>query len=384
MKRLVIAALAIAAIAACTKSNVQYEQPGEISLQPVAQKATKAAVDETVYPTDAAYNFNVWAWWGDYDAATALASFTTTTPYIANGTFVHRTETVNSWGGQTPYYWPTKGSLVFAGYSPASAKVEGTEFNYYLTAQGTEGQADYVAPNTLLITNYIQPNTIADAKDLMWFDVTDKSYDQNGAENKGVPVQFKHALSWLTFKFNLKDDKTAARWTITDVKLVGIEDKATFTAVKNGANTWTEAVKSGDSKDEISVVTGVNYIVTYANGGTVLPGTDVVVEGTNARNNAVLVIPQSCAPGTPAVDETPAVPADAELVITYNLKTYVNDGVLEGQTVTLPLNGTQITDNKWVPGKHYIYTIKFGANEILIAPTVADWEDVTVDPINVQ
>lgn len=100
MKRLVIAALAIGALAACTKSNVQLEQPGEISFQPVAQKATKAAVDEANYPTTTDYNFNVWAWWGDYDAGTALASFTTTTPYIANGTFVHRTETANSWGGR--------------------------------------------------------------------------------------------------------------------------------------------------------------------------------------------------------------------------------------------------------------------------------------------
>ena len=356
MKRLVIAALAIGALAACTKSNVQLEQPGEISFQPVAQKATKAAVDGTAYPTDATYNFNVWAWWGDYDAATALASFTTTTPYIANGTFVHRTETANSWGGQTPYYWPTKGSLVFAGYSPASAT--GT-FEYELTSK------------TFTATDYVQSNVIANANDLMWFDVTDESYDQNGTDGKGVPVAFKHALSWLTFKFNLKDNETAARWTITDVKLVGIEDKATFTAVKNGANTWTEAVKSDDSKDEISVVTGATYTVTYANGGTVLPGTDVVVEGTNARNNAVLVIPQSCAPGTPAV------PAAAELVITYNLKTYIGENnYLPGQTVTLPLNGSQITNNMWEPGKHYIYTITFGANEILIAPTVADWVDV--------
>lgn len=267
-------------------------------------------------------------------------------------------------GGQTPYYWPTKGSLVFAGYSPASAT--GT-FEYELTSK------------TFTATDYVQSNVIANANDLMWFDVTDKSYDQNGTDGKGVPVAFKHALSWLTFKFNLKDNETAARWTITDVKLVGIEDKATFTAVKNGANTWTEAVKSGDSKDEISVVTGANYTVTYANGGTVLPGTDVVVEGTNVRNNAVLIIPQSCAPGTPTV------PAAAELVITYNLKTYIGENnYLPGQTVTLPLNGSQITNNMWEPGKHYIYTITFGANEILIAPEVADWVDVTENPINVQ
>ena len=372
MKRLVIAALAIGAMAACTKSNVQYEQPGEISLQPVTQKDTKAAVDGNEYPTTE--SFNVWAWWGDYDAATPLASFTTTTPtpYIAEGTFVHK-ETANSWGGQTPYYWPTKGSLVFAGYSPASANVEGTDFEYYLTAHGTEGQAGYVAPNTLLITNYIQSNNIAATKDLMWFDVTDNSHNNNGTA--GVPVTFKHALSWLTFKFNLQNTNQTAekRWTITGVKLTGIENKGSFTAVKDGTTptTWTDPVKSKDEErvDEISVFSG-SYTVAYVDGGTVLPNTDVVFEGTNVLNNAVLVIPQSCATG------------DAKLVITYKMKTYVDGVDPIDQEVTLPLNGSQITDNKWLPGKHYIYTITFGANEILIAPTVQDWDDVHVGEDN--
>ena len=366
MKRLVIAALAIGALAACTKSNVQLEQPGEISFQPVAQKATKAAVDEANYPTTTDYNFNVWAWWGDYDAGTALASFTTTTPYIANGTFVHRTETANSWGGQTPYYWPTKGSLVFAGYSPASASC----------ATGDGNGFSYVwAEKKFKATGYVQSNNIASAVDLMWFDATDISYDKNGTTG-GVPVVFKHALSWLTFKFNLKDNSTAANWTITDVKLNGIEDKATFTAVKGGNPTWTKPEKSAETKDVISIYTNGDYNVQYINGGTILPGTDAVVEGTNVRNNAVLIIPQSCAPVVPAKDGNPAVPAEAKLVITYNLNTYVGNGVLSGQTVTLPLNGTNITNNMWEPGKHYIYTITFGANEILIAPEVADWVDV--------
>ena len=76
MKKLVIAVLAIGAMAACTKQNVQFEQPGEISIQPVAQKATKAAVDGTYYPTGEAYNFNVWAWWSLQNAGTALNAFT--------------------------------------------------------------------------------------------------------------------------------------------------------------------------------------------------------------------------------------------------------------------------------------------------------------------
>lgn len=361
MKRLVIAALAIGAMAACTKSNVQYEQPGEISLQPVAQKATKAAVDGNVYPTTE--SFNVWAWWGDETAGTKLEEFDQTiTPYIAEGKFVYRKD--NSWGGQTPYYWPTKGSLVFAGYSPASAN--GT-FNF-----------DF-ANKTFTATDYIQSNNKADAKDLMWFDVTNESYDQNGADDKGVPVEFQHALSWLTFKFNLKESTTAEMWTITDVTLKGIEDKATFTAVKGGAYTWSEATLFNSG--EIDVFTEAeSYLVKYVDGGTVLPGTDVGEEDAVVKEKAVLVIPQSCAPAVVDANGNVTTAAAAELVITYNLKTYIGENnYLNDQTVTLPLNGSPITENKWEPGNHYIYTITFGANEILIAPTVEDWTDVPVE-----
>jgi hypothetical protein len=69
----------------------------------------------------------------------------------------------------------------------------------------------------------------------------------------------------------------------------------------------------------------------------------------------VIVIPQSS--------------TTAQLVITYDLSTQAGTK-LENQTVTLPVN---TIDDKWLYGKHYIYTIIFGANEILIAPTVADW-----------
>jgi hypothetical protein len=362
MKRLVLAALAIGAMAACTKSNVQLEQPGEISLQPVAQKATKAAVDGTYYPTDAAYNFNVWAWWGNHNAGTELNDFTSeVTPYIAEGEFVNRNN--NSWGGKTPYYWPTKGSLVFAGYSPATASCaegEGNGFSYVL------------ANKKFKATGYVQSNVIASAVDLMWFDATDKSYNQNGTTG-GVPVVFKHALSWLTFKFNLASNKTAGLWTITKVELNGIKDKANFTAFKGGTAIWEDWDKSAVDKVLTSTLynnTETPYLIKYAENGTVLPGTDIVTEGSNVRTNAALVIPQPC--------------ADAELVITYNLKTYVGEGVLSGQTVSLPLTGTPITDNMWLPGKHYIYTITFGGNEILIAPSVTDWTDETVENIPVQ
>lgn len=344
MKKLVLAALAIAAMAACTKSNVQYEQPGEIAFQPVAQKATKATTSVgTSYP--AAEQFNVWAWWVSAEAGhtTYPTSSDGYTKYIEKGTFAKKE---NTWGGSPkPYYWPTTGSLFFAGYSPATAS--GT-YNYPLETQ------------TLSITNYEQSNELGSTTDLMWFDVTEKSYDQNDAALNGVPVKFRHALSWLTFKFNLKDENTEKLWTIKNVELQNIETEADFTAKRGQNPEWTVP----ETSKNITVFEG-EHLLAYSSDGTVLERNGVA----SAMTGDVLVIPQSCSAAKVNASGEVTEAAAAQLVITYDLSTQAGT-TLEDQTVTLPVN---TIGDKWLYGKHYIYTIIFGANEILIAPTVADW-----------
>ena len=185
MKKLALAVLAIGVMAACTKSNVQYEQPGELTFAPVAQKATKATSTATAYPTTE--KFKVWAWLGPASAAAVsdgnYGPFTT--KYLDAATFANRAD--NNWGGDgTSYYWPTKGSLVFAGYSPADAT--GT-FSY------TFDNTSDPKTQTFTATGFVQQNDIASTKDLMWFDVTKTSYDENVSATQGIPAQFQHALS---------------------------------------------------------------------------------------------------------------------------------------------------------------------------------------------
>jgi hypothetical protein len=226
----------------------------------------------------------------------------------------------------------------------------------------------------------------------MWFDATNVSYDQNVAENNGVPVTFKHALSWLTFKFNLKTADTKKMWTVTNVKLTGIETMADCVIergenpVWNNRTVYNDANLTDQQKVEARTVQIYNESkeieykpgATWTNGNTTV--TDFGGTALESTQNGVLVIPQSCAPAVVDAGGNETTPAAAEIVITYNLKTYIGENeYLNNQTVTLPLNGTQINDNMWEPGKHYIYTITFGANEILIAPTVEDWTDVTVE-----
>ena len=335
MKKLIFAALAIAAMAACTKSNVQFDQPGEIAFQPVAQKATKATFAGTAYPQDS--TFNVWAWWGDKNAgATDASSFNTI--YINNQTFERR-DYVNWGGSEKPYYWPTTGSLFFAGYSPASIATQ-AGFGY------SHGEQKFV------VTGYKQSNDIAKTTDLMWFHLTDVSYDRT---TESVPVKFHHALSWLTFRFSLKDNFTPQDWTVNSVKLIGIKTKGNFEAERTGSADlqgtakWTEQsepkevqVYNNDAGHKVTLVT-TNYSPLVEDAS--------VLENTR---NGVVVIPQPC----------------QSALLEIKFQQVAPSGTIVSQTKTLDL-GTE-----WLPGKHYIYTITFGAEEILIAPEVVDWEEV--------
>ena len=363
MKKLVLAALAIGTMASCTKSNVQYEQPGEMLFKPVSGMLTKAEGNVT-------YNglpFNIWAWWinptnSSYNLYIDEGTFAKNQNNIYQGATVLNNEITHN-----PYYWPTTGSLAFAGYSP---------YNAPATGSGTEGQENYKAPfvydyssSTLTVNNYTQPHDVAKTVDFMWFDLT-KSFTYEDTKTTGVPVVFKHALSKLSFNFQLKDKNTPQNWTIKKVELNGIETNSSkFTA--NGENLkW-------------DTPTAPQNITVYSHeNGCLLSGDAQQLENSG---NGVIIIPQSC---TPKNGDTSA---EAELVVTYDLKTPVG-GTLTSQTVTLPLSaGTEVVGAGagateaisyfWKPGKHYIYTITFGANEILISPTVTAWEDkiVTVE-----
>lgn len=334
MKKLIIIALIIGFASACTKSSIRYEQPGEISFRPVTAMTTKAAISGTTYPEDS--TFNVWAWWGDVPENTSLSKFPSGAEMYLNKRPFGKDENGNSWVGlDVPYFWPTRGSLVFAGYSPVSAKAQNFSYSW--------------SNKTMTITAYEQSTDISKTVDLMWFDVTERSYSDNNNKNaqdesvNGVPVVFKHLLSWLTFKFTKSDN------IITGVELLGIETKARFTSSPAaGTENWTDHTDSST----MPVWSGSEKIT---DGEKVLESTD----------NGVLVIPQPC------------TAEHVQLQIRYKTSETGNENT---KTVYLTAGAD---GHIWKPGKHYTYTITFGQNEILVLPDVTDWETVTVD-IEVQ
>ena len=335
MKKLIIIALIVGFASACTKSSVQYEQPGEISFRPVTAKATKAAIPGTEYPTDS--TFNVWAWWGDVPENTSLSEFPSGAEMYLNKRPFGKDEAGDGWVGlDIPYFWPTRGSLVFAGYSPTTAVAQNFSYSW--------------SDKTMTVTAYEQSTDISHTVDLMWFDVTERSYTDNNNKNSndvevvGVPVVFKHLLSWLTFNFKKKEG-SSSRYFVTEVALQNIRTKARFTSRPSaGAEEWSDQTEP----ETVPIWSGSQEITV----------TDAVLESTPY---GVLVIPQPC------------TAEYVQLQIRYKIG---ENG--EPQTTTVNLTAGADGD-RWMPGKHYTYTITFGNNEILILPDVSDWETVTVD-----
>ena len=337
MKRIVLTIMAVAALAACTKSEVAYEAPAEIGFKAVAGNITKTAVDGDVYPTS--LNMYVFAETTDNTAATAN--------YIANGEFKHKTAINGTevWGGVTPYYWPNTKNLHFAGYSK-SGNVETATVGYNCNT------------NVLTINGYTPG--VGTNNDLMFFPTTelDKAvgYDK---ETDFVEVDMYHTCAWISFK--VKGDEvtgaTGSKYAVTNLTITNIDATADLTCT--GA---TIAWSNNEAVDATSAV--LTSSVSLA--GTGLEDAEALLAETTP--NSTVLIPQ--------------LPGKLNMTYTYESST----GATITETVTgldLGLDtrvedantGDTVNKTPWEAGKHYIYTITIKANEILIAPTPDDWTD---------
>lgn len=353
MKKIISIVLGVAALAACTKTSVSYEQPGEIALAPVTRaNMTKAAITGTTFPTT--NDMGVYAFYNAGKLAGTLKDvfLDGSAAYLNNVEFVNRTGS-GSWGGSTSYYWPKTGSLVFAAYSPKAADL------------AYDAAKDEFSTKTE--TDYVQSADLAKTVDLLWSPMTDKSHDKTTIS---VPMVFNHAMSWVTVQAVAANTESEGKFKVKSVKLNGIVNKGTFKTA--GATIdWTPSTATVDVKT-LSVFSNEAY--------TEIPKMTPAVVLENVEKGTV-VIPQSLGDAVTLtvvfsqVMPTGAWSADQNLTFTLN-KCKVGEPAVEL--------------NKWDNGKHYIYTLNFnikgaaGENEILIKPTLTDWENVTANGINAQ
>ncbi len=336
MKKILFAIVAVAAMSACTKSEVQYEQQQEIGFAPVAHNVTKsvAGINDHAFPTT--QNLYVFANSQD-QAVDGTLSNAWSQAYLTNAEFLYNRLANGVYEGKDPYYWPNVKSLIFAGYSSACN----------IADIATSAEVNFTS-NTITIPGYVQNNANGytkdgdeitlkpGANDLMWFPWNGNAYTKR---TEAIPVTMKHACSWITVKV-LGDGVTANNWKLHELKINDLYHEGTATC---GATEATWVVSDEPNFEKVFENTT----------GTPIPATATAME--NVADNMVVI---------------PQVPTTLDVTYSYTAQS--------GQTITEIKKGLPLKYNgnsKWMSGKHYTYTITITAAEILIAPTVEEWLD---------
>ena len=358
MKKLMILAAAVAAMAACTKSEVVYDDNDvEIALAPVNYMTTKMQYGpqggESGTEYSASEEFNIFAEYTASDAGTELLSATGTTRYLNDVRFKKHTEQVSGryvWTGYpSAYYWPKTGSLYFAGYSPADAVKKSATYEF--------------SPDDpkLSITEFTQGNYVYEYEDgkpdngtegysmvdLMYFDVYSTT-QSTGSASLYHEATFRHALSYITFK--IKSTATAQKlYKITNISLNNINQSGDFVSGSNPSWTTTWNPKSHDLYKDSKIVDQNEFLI-----------------------DNILLIPQDIPSNVLQIEYEQRASTDSNVPF---VKQVTFQQTLTGGT------GTTETD-KWLINKHYVYNITFDATEIKIAPDVFSWDNVNESNID--
>lgn len=336
--------MTVAALAACTKSEVQYEPVGEIAFAPVSKLNTKAAVEGTDYPD--ALNLFVFANAGlDTDTDGVVENAECADPYFTNAEFTNSGRATNVFGGVTPYYWPNVKSLWFAGVSKSGNVNDGATPSVNF------------ATKVISLPNYAPgTGTTADGdNDLMYFNPIG-AYNKASHAANPINVTMRHACSWITVRVagNTVSGAASTTWKIKALKITDLALSGDLT-VTDGTVAWTEGAATGEfglktAAEDVKLTTTLTDLLT----------------STNA-----IVIPQ--------------VPAN--LYVQYEYESQPAQGTVGQPGYIAPIVTTEATtipltydgSNEWLPGYHYTYDLTISAQEILLLPVAEEWVDYDDD-----
>lgn len=345
MKKILLPLLSLAALAACTKSEVQYEAPGAITFSPVAQNITKSVAgydyDEESNKFDGSLPTGV----DLYVFANAQNDYLSETwpdTYFKNAQFVYQREGTSNavYEGATPYYWPNVKSLIFAGYTDAG--------NISELVKGENKPTMDFATNILAITGYIQDNSNNSseaANDLMWFPYDGKSYTKSVEH---VDVTLQHACSWITVQV-IGDATTGNNYLLKGLTVNGLHHKGNVECKATTAEGKTTYAATWTCDEDTS-----NEVLYSSESGEQFPSDNPKVFENVSQNFIVL----------------PQTPTTIDVTYSYVPQTDVSPITETVKGLSLKYNG----DATWQSGVHYIYTITIRATEILIDPLVTEWD----------
>ncbi len=363
-KYIILAAAAVMALAACTKTEVAPESQREISFQVANGIQTKAT--GSVYSNGA---FGTYAW------------FNNTDDFMVN-------EKVDKSGGvwktvDHTFYWPKTGSISFISYSP----FEGTS--------NTAGTVPAITKDGITYTGIT-----AGSIDLMYADkatcssnvneVTDSDTADSGFT--GVPTVFRHALAKLSFNIKANfieytdpttNTKTVWEVKVTSAKIGGFKTTGDCAlALNTDGKSWNKPVTTVGTTDY--------YVWTNLSGAS---ADQELVDATTYPTGVLLTTTaQDLAAASGYVMPQILEAGAQQLKLTVHIKTTLSNGKIINEDFTPTIDIKDISNLKaWQMNQNIVYTINIkptaiadpnnndNPNDVIITfdPAVADWENVS-------
>ena len=354
---IIVAAFASAILASCTKNEVRVDAPDQaISFTTaVGANSTKAMIDDTAYPEGE--TFGTYAYY--LPAGQNWAANADDAKLYIPKSMVKYTASISgyNWTTETPYYWPSAGSLTFFSFSPWSINTS-VECNTTNGIKITDWDVD--ANNTVDVM-------VADVAE----NKTANETNPGGVGYNGVPTVFRHKLSQIVaFKFNTDKDYTNGngdgRWAagdkqivVTGISINSIATKGTFTSGLNTSGTelgdWTghDVDKSYTWYSDVTGGTTIIYDSTPSSYTTAVTPNQAL-----ATNGYLLVLPQTF--------------GDTETItLNYTIKTYNGtDWVNDEVTKSIKLKDIHAASGAFEMNKKITYNFTIGLNQIYWAPSV--------------
>lgn len=403
-KWIIVAALATAILASCTKNEVRVDAPDQaISFTTaVGANSTKAMIDGTRYG-DTAPSFGTQAW---YVAGTGTFP-TGADVYIPHSEVSY--QPTSAWTTATPYYWPSAGSLTFISYSPY------TELEDAVTFDTTDG---ITIANWDVLGGTSEANQAVDVMvaDIISGQTANSANGVNGNQSNynGVPTVFRHKLSQIV-GFNFKTDIDYAnghdgnigsefvvgdkRFFLTGIQINDVHSKGTYESgiptisgtspiqYTNGGSwtmsettpaqdyVWysrsaTDAGNNDPSKGGVEFDNTMTTTTTTNANGTAIPRT---VDGLDPVYDYLLIMPQTFTDNS----------NNQVITLNYVIRTYTSstDYTDDEVTKTIELYDLHSTTHKWDMNKKitYNFTISLANDRIYWAPSVEPWSDESVN-----
>lgn len=373
MKKLFLFSVAALAICACSKDEKIAEvsasnQQKEIALFAVNQKATRAAVQGTVFPTTNTMEVKA------YQTQPSEVGYFGQTTYKYQYAAGASTGSGTTWGGDPARYWPlSPAKLNFFAVSGAGVSAS------HITI------ADALASATVAYTSANSYNPTSQSDIMYAFNraaVTETAHALVFPDNVGM--EFKHALALINFQIKAGNDASTAI-KIKKIELNGARYTGSLTITNTNAATesaaWSAVVDwTPDAVQNDVVVPNIGNVTTPVSLTTsFVPDNSDTEEPTDWASLMIIPTQQKAA--------SPVSYGFTTIKITYVLdnKEYTyeyapagwTDDDSDPETPDVP-NYTYVT-----AGTKYTYQITMTLHEILILPTVDAWDDATGSPFAV-